>query len=290
MRQMAIEDVLIWAFRDELPKAGRLRKGPLLPAAVWQAVEAVGELGTVVDAPVNRYGVVADNLAGSLPHPDAVVVAEAVAALDATMALVWPADWDPIADLGDLGGLKVGEIARAVEVLTSARPVPGRELTWMPATVVRRQAILARPPEWRIDPPAVVPETNGRGGPRWRRLVEMADPYRDGGTVVHEVDGFDKVARRPFPDAFRRDVLEPSITGGIVDRAVWEIWRAALDVLAEDLDGALSSVVVLPSRQPRRPWDGDEPAGPLVHPVEAPASPLEPETAARGRRAAQQRA
>ncbi len=287
MRRMTIDDVLIWAYRDELPKEARLRRGPAPTPEAWEAVNAFGLLGTVIDAPVNRHGVVADDLAGGLPHPDALAVAAAVAGLDATMVVEWPESWDPIADLGDLGGLKAAEIARAVAALTPARPVPGREMTWMPSTIIRRQAILARPPEWRIDPPQVVEETTDRGRPRWWRRVEAPDAYCDGGVVVFEADGWDPVARRPYPDAYRRMVLDPPIVGGIGDRAIWEIWRAALDVLAVDLDGRLESVTVLPCPLPVRPWDGDEPAGPMVHPVAAPASPLEPEQPRRrGRRRA----
>lgn len=263
MRTMAIEDALIWAYRDELPKNPRPR-GPMMPERGWAEVDAFGEVLTVIDEPVNRFGVVEDYLAQSAAHPDALAINEAVLRMDAEMDVIFPDDWSPISDLGDLGDLGTEAVRQALSKLKLAAAVRGRTLRWTPAVVVRRAAIFARDPEWDVFPPEVVLVKGAKGQPRWFREITVPDPNNDGATYTVEVDGFDRERRRPFEGAYQKQVLEPCPVAGIVDRAIYEIWRAAMDTLFSNLDGRLQAIRLTASRRPYRPWEGDEALPPQV--------------------------
>ncbi|HUO55085.1 MAG TPA: hypothetical protein VMU18_10105, partial [Rhodoblastus sp.] len=128
-----------------------------------------------------------------------------------------------------------------------------RRLRRTPRRLVVRHALLGGAPEWRIDPPEVVVD------PRWyvREVIRV-------GTLTGfmeqeiEADGFDKVRRVPKPGAYRKTFLEPDPRDGVVSRAEYEVWRAALDVLFEDLRGTLSAFDVQPCGLPMRPWEEGE--------------------------------
>jgi hypothetical protein len=80
MKQIAIIQLLEWAYRHELPKAER--PGGALGASTsssWGMVYELGILGTVIDASINGYGVVPAYMDEGDPHPDALLVGEAVA-------------------------------------------------------------------------------------------------------------------------------------------------------------------------------------------------------------------
>lgn len=262
-RTMAIEDALIWTYRDELPKTPRLRTGPMLPERAWASVEEFAELLTVIDEPVNGFGVLEDGRATVGPHPDALAIHAAVVRLGAEMEVTFPPDWSPISDLGDLGELGDLAVAKAVHDLQAARVIHGNRLRWSPQVVVVRAAIIARDPDWEIEPVEVV-EVKSFGKPKWFRMVTIPDPYCEGSSYSYETDGYDPKRKRPFPDAYKKATLDHDLASGIVDRAVYEIWRAALDLLFEELQGTLESITLTPSTRPWRPWEGDEPAGPRV--------------------------
>ena len=82
MKQIPIVELLEWAYRHELPKAERAGGGMSASApSSWGMVYNLGILGTVIDAPLNGYGVVAIGMDEGEPHPDAMKVGAAVAGL-----------------------------------------------------------------------------------------------------------------------------------------------------------------------------------------------------------------
>src|SRR5689334_12692725 len=99
MKRLDIEAFMRWAYVQELPKAQAVLS--LTPAGfggAWGGVSRYGELLTVIDAPENRWGVVPDLFATTLPHPDAEVVGAAVQALD-HFDIDLPDDWNPLGDM-----------------------------------------------------------------------------------------------------------------------------------------------------------------------------------------------
>ena len=77
MKQIPIVQLLEWAYRHELSKAERPVGGMSASApSSWGMVYNLGILGTVIDAPINGYGVVAIGMDEGDPHPDALKVAE----------------------------------------------------------------------------------------------------------------------------------------------------------------------------------------------------------------------
>src|SRR4051794_30922091 len=80
-KPLDIEDVLIWSVRDEYPKL-RDRKGSWLPAIDYPSVTPMFRqvsLGGPID---NWHQEPGYPLAAGDPHPDAVVVFEAIKALE----------------------------------------------------------------------------------------------------------------------------------------------------------------------------------------------------------------
>jgi hypothetical protein len=122
--------------------------------------------------------------------------------------------------------------------------------------IVRTVAILGLP-DMIVDVPELKVERGANGKPRWFRRLSAVDAL--GLPYEVEVDGFDQKARRPFPDAYQRRFLDPDPVPSLVNRARGELWRAAMDLLFEDLIGALSSIVLLPCAWPERPWEGSGP-------------------------------
>jgi hypothetical protein len=84
-RPIGIEELLRWAYLEELPKEGAERSSQLPQGYVpgWMKVgKFLENMASVDNAVVNRYGLLPDAAAMCGPHPDAVIVAEAVMALD----------------------------------------------------------------------------------------------------------------------------------------------------------------------------------------------------------------
>ncbi|MEK9754806.1 MAG: hypothetical protein VW338_16545, partial [Rhodospirillaceae bacterium] len=99
-RARNIEELLAWAYREELPKDGAVQF--LRPAGFgfgWGAVGRYSEHLTVVDEQrLNRYGLEIDLQANNLPHPDAPRIWRAVQELS-DLVVAWPAEWNPCIDL-----------------------------------------------------------------------------------------------------------------------------------------------------------------------------------------------
>ena len=262
-RIMTIEAALKWAYRDELvktPSDGRL--GVFAPPSIWSSVERYGELGTIIDAARNRYGMVPDVSGEGEPHPFAVMIHEAVEALSQESVL--PEGWNPLEDIEpwpEVPGLIAKGLARVI------RTDGTKGLIERPAEMIRRCVILGAYDTYAGEVERRVVTEQGRE--KWFRETtisvgeqESARPY------VIEVDGYNHKAKRPYDDAYRRYVIEPDLAGVVEDRARYEIWRSALDVLAEECDGLImrdkatghvvETLTIRPCALPRRPWMGGE--------------------------------
>ncbi|ACL55638.1 hypothetical protein [Methylobacterium nodulans] len=264
-KRIGIEDFLRWAYRDELPKvqAEGALEGPAGYGGPWGGVLQVGTLGTRVDATENRYGVVPDRYARDDAHPDAILAAEAVQALDAcTFDL--PEGWNPIRDLGDLGALGTAAVGQGVAALTHIDAEGARRLraAHTPAALVRRYALLGGCPIWEGDKPVVRLVLGANGKPAWFRretIMGEAGPYEI------EVNGMGKRGY-PLPDAYQKPYLDPCPVDTIVGRGQYELWRSALDLLCEDLRDHLTGYALEPCDRPIRPWEtGDRPKRRVIH-------------------------
>lgn len=254
MRQMTIEDAVRWAYREELPKSPRPMAGyalPAMPSSPGAVVDMVAETWALPD---NAFGVVADPGATGEPHADALAIHAAVTALDDVRA-VMPSEWSAAGDV-DLHGLDDAVQSRVIEGLTVLEADGARTLRMRPSMIVRTVAILGLP-DMVVDSPELKVERGANGKPKWFRRVSAIDAL--GFPYEVETDGFDPKARRPFPDAYQRKFLDPDPVPSLVNRARGELWRAAMELLFEDLQGALSSIVLLPCAWPERPWEGSGP-------------------------------
>lgn len=250
--RMTIEDALRWTYRDELPKAQVEARGPAAwggPARLRGGHEAAAEAADLWAVPDNRYGVVPDRGGDGAPHADALAIHAAVLALDA-LAPDMPADWGGFADC-DLGPC-AAEVARDVMAGVFMSGGEGLRLRRPLSVLIRNFAIIGLP-DLTLDEPELKVVTRANGAPRWFRQVESVGAF--GYTHAVEVDGFDKVSQRPHPDAYQRKYLDPCPVDVLVARMEAEVWRAALDVLVEDLAGCLEAVELLPSTLPERPWE-----------------------------------
>lgn len=269
---MDIEDLLRWAYRDELPKeAAQSKLRGIGVVSSWGGVQRVGELMTLIDATENRWGVIPLGCEED-PHPDAVTIAEAVAGLD-TIGITLPADYDPLQDLagldlGDEGAkLLAGTVGKAIDRTTTLL-ADGRTrvLRDSLAHLVRMRAILGQAPEWEAQAPEVVPVRGERGREIWWRRTTMVGAA-DGMTYeVETPDGYCPKRKRPVAGAYRKYVLEPDPLEAALARAEYEVWHAALAYLVADLDGRLVDHIATGPARVIRPWEGGEARAPRVLP------------------------
>jgi hypothetical protein len=129
---------------------------------------------------------------------------------------------------------------------------------------VFRQAILGGCLDYEAEQPEVKTLCGENGHPKYfvRRLVTSA--YSDVPFEV-EADGWSYSSRRPVTGAYTKTFLDPDPVEAGVGRGEYEIWRAALDILAQDLAG-LAAHEVLPCERPLRPWESGEFEDPCILP------------------------
>lgn len=266
-----IDQLVRWAYREELPKAQ-----PVMPnlglSNAWNSIASLAALGQRVQEPDvrNRYGLVPDLVAQNEPHPDAVAIWASVQDL-ADMVLTLPEDWNPLSDMGDLGpqgaaairrgfdrifapsnsrpvARQVGNMRRFVLQRTAAEPMRLRRSA---SELVQHHAIMGTFPDWRADKPerCVVKHSNGQ--PKWfiRETIETA-----AGVAEYEADGMDRKLKRPKPNAFQKHYLDPDPSIAVAARAEYEIWIAAMASLAEDLVGRLDDFEPI-ALATNRPWE-----------------------------------
>jgi hypothetical protein len=266
-RRIGIEEFLSWAYQRELPKTRWIARGPAAPRSAWRTIERWAEELSLARMNDNTFGVTPDLCSQGLPHPDAIQAHEAVCRLD-DLDVGLPEDWAPIFDLGDLDGHAAALPARALDALFARDRSGAMQLRASARQLVFHHAIMGGCPDWRIEPPIARILTE-YGRPKYfRRHIVWFDGAD--GPIAHEVeiDGFCRKTRRPLPDAYTKTELDPDPLPGVVARGEYEIWRSALDWLAEDLRERCEVFEILPSDRPWRPWEtGDVKRGRVLRDV-----------------------
>lgn len=261
-RTGAIEDVIAWAWREELPKAPVKASGPRDFTPAWDKTGRFGELLSLVDLHgVNQWGAVPDFSADSWPHADAVAIGDAVVALDA-YALELPEDWRPAPELDAFGGLGAKAVADAFRRMTRDDGKGNLTLRLKPSELVVRFAVLGVDVEaMRLDDveQAFVSHPNGKA--RWfvaSTVDTIVGVNADGSDRTApetvELNGWDERRRTPKPGAYRKPLLDPDPVAAIIARAEYEIWLSALESVREAVAGRLSDTTALPARAATTPW------------------------------------
>jgi len=262
---MTIDRALVWAFREELPKC-RMTRGEIVSAGlgVANASAGINAMATYMDIPDNLYGVPIDPYSVDDPHPASIALYEAVdrlafAATLGDLDVSLPDDWD------GADGMDFGPCRSAIEgrVRTGLWhwSLDGLDTDLSTLVVglmdlIRRVAVLG-PMDCSLDDVEVRAMRHANGKPRWFRRVVVMTTTVDGREVAdeREVDGMDRKRRVPHPDAYQRFEVEPDPVQCLINRARMEMWRSALDLLYEDIGGALCGVEIEPCALPARPWE-----------------------------------
>jgi len=256
-KRIDIEKLLKWAYCEELPKGGGSGAG-MRASSAWASVESFMQLLTRVDD--NEYGVVPTlSLEDGEPHEDALAVHAAVCALD-ELQLDFPADWNPMPEIEDFPECR--------QVLEAARfGIVNRRRS--AADVVKRHAILGGCPDWAGEAPTREVVRNAHGEPVWfqMRVVQSLDEEGRPVEFRNETeDGWNRNTKAPKAGAYQKFVLKPDPTDIIISRGEYQIWRACLVMLVEDLRETLTSWTVTGMVRPACPWEGEGARGPLVYP------------------------
>jgi hypothetical protein len=257
MKTVTTEELLTWAFVNELPKGGGMdgldnanSAWRMLEASSWGKITSFAELGTLID----RSGGANYFIEQGEPHEDAVTVGRAVAQL-AACDIVLPAGWNPLADWPDTQGLAdaaVSRIRKRVEERTQARR--GSEMV----SLVVGTAILSRPPDWSSEPSKVRMIERG-GKPAWFVTRTVIDTL--GNRHAVEVDGFNARTGRPQKGAYRRFELSDAPDGDILSRLDHQIWVAVNRRLEAELAGKLIDHRLVVEHRSMTPWLDREYAG-----------------------------
>lgn len=226
MKKVAIDKLIQWTLRDELPK------GRPVSASPWDVMVSYSRLGVRVD--VSGYGDGLGIVPGT-PHPDAEIIGRALADLpDAAMLLAE----DCFALLGPYGALDAAAVERAAQ----------RQRFNLQAAMVR--AAILSPPEWNIGLPHPRP---------WKRTAA-------GTAVVHIDRDGELIETRSHPKqggwwhviSFApRSMIkwdEPDVEALLATRAAYALWHHGLMLVREAVAGKLAEHEALPPEAPARPW------------------------------------
>ncbi|MDZ7824154.1 MAG: hypothetical protein U5K75_09030 [Ahrensia sp.] len=223
-KQIRIDRLLEWAYVEELPKlqkeAGRFDCG-FSKGGFW---DRFAELGTMIDAQTNDYGVVPDIGFDGAPHPDAIAVHDAVGQLagNSCPAHLLADDWPQ-------------EVRDLIDWSISVDSVRSLVIT---------AAILRRPPQWVAAPAPRRSMVMKDGRPAWfLREVHVCQWTGKQSTIDRE--GYNSKSGRPFAGAVRKYELDKSARLILNDRADWFFWREALSELVQCLNGTLKEHIAL---------------------------------------------
>lgn len=251
MKKISIEALLTWAFTQELGKVGAAADVGTGFSLAWSGMAEVAALGTIVDRTPNVYGAIPSFVYEGEPHPDALVVGDAVRRLD-EHGFEIAKGWNPVADWSDDHGLIAAEVARIAE---EQRRRTDRLSGPHVVSLVISSAVLKRGPSWQADQPEAV-MVSSMGKPAWFVMRKAKDSL--GRIYEFEDNGFDKRRQRPVKGAYRKWRLKRSIRGDVLSRLDWQLWQSALKVLHGRLSRPmrLSEHELLPFRPVRQPWIG----------------------------------
>lgn len=248
MKRISIEDLLIWAFTAELPKVGA-RTVSVPGFTPSDAMAQMIELGTSIDKSPNDYGVIGGYVFEGDPHPDAIIVGDAVRQLVQREGYDIDMGWNPFPEWNDEHGLIALEVARVARSETGRG---GRVNGQHVVNLVTTAAILKRGPDWKADEPKTAMVLKS-GRPAWFvKRVKRDD--RTGRSEEMEDEGFDVKRQRPKKNAYRKYRLTTSIRAAIIDRLEWQLWQDALATLADSLTGKLRDHQISTFMPDRAPW------------------------------------
>ena len=240
-RILDIEDVLRWAFREELPKRRNDEDGSPRAYRSVCPMFAMAALGGRVENFSREPGF---PLAMGEAHPDALIVEAAVLNLSRF------ADHRFEGPLGLLDSLPQDLDEHTAMAGAMSQIV---ELVRIKARLGARPTIAASPI------PAAIVGKNGKPLVMVLRTEMRAD---DSGTLrphlVEQACGAEGKDRYPRGAYCPIHLDDPKTI--LIERAQYAAYWAALDLLAHELKGKLASIGVLPPAAAQKPWTGEEDA------------------------------
>lgn len=254
MKSLTIDQLLNWAFTEELPKGGGVdgldnanSAWRMIFASSWGKMADFAELMTVIDRdPSGNFA-----FDQGEPHPDAVAIGRAVGDLRAERVEI-PEGWNPLADWVAIDPaverLAEEAIYRAIAKWRARRD---RQVASGLVSLIVRSAVLGHGPDWT----AAMPEVRAverAGRPAW--FVQRAVTDSFGKSVLMEVDGFNPKAKRPHRDAYQKLEFDRDPCADILARLDHQIWVGALRVLEDRLSCGLSAHRLEPWLMSMSPW------------------------------------
>jgi hypothetical protein len=271
-KSIDIEKLLQWAMRDELPK------GQAVSSAPWDLITRFGQLGVTVQS--GGYGDGFGFVPGA-PHADALVVADAIAALDTS------ARFNDAEDVSMLFGEWAGIAGDATASIMMA--------VFDPRSIILSKAIQSTRPKWDFECPTpyrvFIPCADGADG-RPRAMVHGTDA--DGDVVyLHQRQGRAAMRDGLYDYAMlpRSPISwgDPSMISIGHSRAEYVAWYGALIALAKTLKGKLAEYEPTAPAVMPTPWiTGQTPVSRVLSDGKSPGLftaklPLAPKRTAAGR-------
>ncbi|GEP09841.1 hypothetical protein [Methylobacterium gnaphalii] len=235
-RKLDIEQALSWAFREELPKAQADRR---ISAAPTMSVHPMWRAG-VFGARIDNWNNVDPGFPAAMgePHPDAVLIGNAVKGCDVDKLDLWGFDVPyKIGENYDQAGLMEKARRETIAVMTNCATSRTRPDTSDQVTVVAVRSVTGQITVW----------------------VREAREYEDaqGKPIIVEHDLPTKPVRKgTYPTgAFCKIQYAPSAATVALDRLRYAGWWAGLQQVAEHLRVmGLSSIELEGLSAPRSPW------------------------------------
>lgn len=228
MRITTIEELLTWAFVDELSKGGGVNgldnsnsAWRQIDCSSWGLVSDFAEHMAVIDRDRSAPGMWIEQGA---PHEDALEVGQAVREL-ANLEVVFPEGWSPIADWPETYGLGDEAVRNAVDRFMLRSPQARQAHI---VGLIISTAVLNRIPDFE----APMPETQvvtRMGRPCW--FVQRTIQGSLGQCYVIEADGYNPRTKAPQRGAYRKYEFTIDPAADIMGRIDYQIWVAALKYL-----------------------------------------------------------